>query len=138
MTLPGMVGALLPGDGFLSLKLAEKFRPLLAVIDRYHALVLVHYGKTANDPDAPKIDASDNGHGRVGTLDMQARLSQNMITFCMTDFLKAFPNVTVLSPNLGGNIAFEIERMDHRTMIDLQTEDRVGVRNHKGQVWQVR
>ena len=42
-----------------------------------------------------------------------------MITFCLTDFLKSFPNVTVLSHNLGGNIAFEIERMDHRTMIDL-------------------
>ena len=56
---------------------------------------------------------------RVGTLDMQARLSQNMITFCMTDFMKSFPNMTMLSHNLGGNIPFEIERMDHRTMIDL-------------------
>ena len=42
-----------------------------------------------------------------------------MITFCLTDFLKSFPNVTVLSHNLGGNIPFEIERMDHRTMIDM-------------------
>jgi predicted TIM-barrel fold metal-dependent hydrolase len=119
MTLPGMVGALLPGDGFLSLKRAERFKPLLEVIDRYHALVLVHYGKTASDADPIKVDASDNGHPRIGTLDMQARLSQNMITFCLTDYLKAFPNLTLLSHNLGGNIPFEIERMDHRTMIDL-------------------
>ena len=27
--------------------------------------------------------------------------------------------MTMLSHNLGGNIPFEIERMDHRTMIDL-------------------
>jgi uncharacterized protein len=87
MKLPGMVGCLLPGDGFLSLKRAEKFRPLLEVVDRYQALALVHYGKTANDADPIKVDSSDNGHGRVG--------------------------------NLGGNIPFEIERMDHRTMIDL-------------------
>ncbi len=119
MTLPGCVGGLLPGDGFLSLKRAERFRPLLEVIDRYSALALVHYGKTANDADPVKIDASDNGHPRVGTLDMQARLSQNMITFCLTDFMKSFPNLTLLSHNLGGNIPFEIERMDHRTMIDL-------------------
>jgi predicted TIM-barrel fold metal-dependent hydrolase len=119
MKLPGMVGCLLPGDGFLSLKRAEKFRPLLEVVDRYQALALVHYGKTANDADPIKVDSSDNGHGRVGTLDMQARLSQNMITFCMTDFMKSFPNMTMLSHNLGGNIPFEIERMDHRTMIDL-------------------
>jgi predicted TIM-barrel fold metal-dependent hydrolase len=117
--LPGMVGALLPGDGFLSLRRAERFRPLLEVIDRYHALVLVHYGKTANDTDPIKVDSSDNGHPRMGTLDMQARLSQNMITFCLTDYMKSFPNLTLLSHNLGGNIPFEIERMDHRTMIDL-------------------
>ena len=119
MALPGMVGALLPGDGFLSLKRAEYFRPILEAVDRYHAMVLVHYGKSAHDLDAYKIDASDNGHPRLGTLDMQAKLSQNMITFCLTDYLKAFPNVTVLSHNLGGNIPFEIDRMDHRTMIDL-------------------
>ncbi|MGZ5867664.1 MAG: amidohydrolase family protein, partial [Xanthobacteraceae bacterium] len=75
--------------------------------------------KTANDADPIKIDSSDNGHPRMGTLDMQARLSQNMITFCMTDFMKAYPNLTILSHNLGGNIPFEVERMDHRTMIDL-------------------
>ena len=119
MALPGMVGAMLAGDGFLSLKRAERFRPILEAADRYGAIMLVHYGKIANDPEPVKIDSSDNGHPRVGTLDMQARLSQNMITFCLTDFLKSFPNVTVLSHNLGGNIAFEIERMDHRTMIDL-------------------
>jgi predicted TIM-barrel fold metal-dependent hydrolase len=119
MALPGMVGILLPGDGFLTVKRAEHFAPILAAADRHHALALVHYGKSALDPDAYKIDASDNGHPRMGTLDMQAKLSQNMITFCLTDFLKAFPNVTVLSHNLGGNIPFEIDRMDHRTMIDL-------------------
>jgi len=119
MALPGMVGAMLAGDGFLSLKRAERFRPILEAADRYGAIMLVHYGKIANDPEPVRIDSSDNGHPRVGTLDMQARLSQNMITFCLTDFLKSFPNVTVLSHNLGGNIPFEIERMDHRTMIDL-------------------
>jgi len=118
MTLPGMVGALLPGDGFLSLRRAEKFRPVFEVANRHGAVILVHYGKIANDPDAPKIDASDNNYPRVGTLDMQARLSQNMITFCLTDFLASFPNLTVLSHNLGGNIPFEIERMDHRAMMD--------------------
>ena len=53
---------------------------------------------------------------------MQARLSQNMITFCLTDFLSEYPNVTVLSHNLGGNITFEVERMDHRTLVDRPDE----------------
>lgn len=118
MKLPGIVGGLLQGDGFLSRKRAEAYRPLFEAANKVNAVFLVHYGKIANDPDAPKPDTSDNPHARVGTLDMQARISSNMLTFCMTDFLDAFPNVTVLSHNLGGNIPFEIERLDHRSMID--------------------
>ena len=118
MELPGFVGALLPGDGFLSAKRAEQFRPLLAAANRRRAILLVHYGKVHNDTEAPKIDGSDNAGLRYGTLDMQARLSSNMLTFCLTDFLSAYPDVTILSHNLGGNIAYEVERMDHRTLIE--------------------
>src|SRR5262245_19307885 len=49
MTLPGVVGAMLAGDGFLSLKRAERFRPILEAADRYSAIMLVHYGRIAND-----------------------------------------------------------------------------------------
>lgn len=118
MDMPGMIGAVLPGDGFLSKKRAERFAPLFEAANRRNAVFLVHYGKLPDDPEAPKPDASDNARDRFGTLDMQSRLSSNMLTFCMTDFLKPYPNVTVMSHNLGGNIPFEIDRMDHRTMCD--------------------
>lgn len=118
MKLPGIVGGLLQGDGFLSRKRAEMYRPLFDAANKVNAVFLVHYGKLPNDPEAPKPDTSDNPHARVGTLDMQSRISSNMLTFCMTDFLDAFPNVTVLSHNLGGNIPFEVERLDHRSLID--------------------
>jgi predicted TIM-barrel fold metal-dependent hydrolase len=120
---PGMVGAVLPGDGFLSLRRAERFRPLFEAANARGALFLIHYGKLADDPDAPRPDLSDNGGVRRGTLDMQARISSNMITFCMTDFLDDYPNVTVISHNLGGNIPFEIERLDHRSMIDRPNDE---------------
>lgn len=123
MTLPGMVGALLPGDGFLSEKRAEAYRPIFAAADRRNAVLQIHYGRMANDTTAPRIDSSDNPGVRYGTLDMQARLSSNMVTLCFTDFLRAYPNVTVLSHNLGGNIAFEIERLDHRSLIDRPGEE---------------
>lgn len=123
MAMPGMVGALLPGDGFLSIKRAQNFASLFEAANALRAIFLVHYAKIADDPEAPKVDASDNGHSRVGTLDMQARLSSNMITFCMTDFLKAYPDVTVLSHNLGGNIPFEIERLDHRSLLDRPQDE---------------
>jgi predicted TIM-barrel fold metal-dependent hydrolase len=116
--LPGMIGALLPGDGFLTARRAERFRPLFEEANRHGAILLIHYGALADDPEASHLETSDNAHARIGTLDMQARLSANMITFCMSDFLNAFPNVTVVSHNLGGNLAFEVERLDHRVLID--------------------
>ena len=118
LCLPGIVGGLLPSDGFLSVQRAEKFRPLLDVAERHHAVVMVHYGNIADDPERPRPDLSDTKDLRIGTLDMQARLSSNMITFCMTDFLDDYPNVTVMSHNLGGNIPFEVERLDHRNLVD--------------------
>ena len=118
MSMPGMVGAVLPGDGFLTLQRAERYRPLFRAANQKGALFLVHYGRLADDPDGAVQRFGDNRGLRTGSLDMQARLSQNMITFCLTDFLDDYPNVTVLSHNLGGNITFEVERMDHRTLVD--------------------
>ncbi len=116
--LPGIVGGLLPSDGFLSVARAREFRPMMEVADRHGAVVMVHYGRIADDADAPRPDLSDTKDLRIGTLDMQARLSSNMITFCMTDYLDDYPNAVVMSHNLGGNIPFEVERLDHRSLID--------------------
>jgi predicted TIM-barrel fold metal-dependent hydrolase len=118
MTLPGFVGALLPGDGFLSKRRAERFRPLFEVANRRKALLLVHYGPLTDDLDAPRVDTSDHPDERVNTLDIQARISSNMITLCFTDFLDAYPDATVLCHNLGGNIPFEVERLDHLSLKD--------------------
>jgi predicted TIM-barrel fold metal-dependent hydrolase len=49
---------------------------------------------------------------------MQARISSSMLTFCLTDFLSKYPNLTMMTHNLGGNIPFEVERMDHRSLVD--------------------
>jgi predicted TIM-barrel fold metal-dependent hydrolase len=123
MSMPGMIGAVLPGDGFLSLQSAQRFRPLFKAANEKGATFLVHYGRLADDPEGGVQSFGDNRGVRGGTLDMQARLSANMITFCLTDFLDEYPAVTVISHNLGGNMAFEIERMDHRTLVDRPDEE---------------
>jgi predicted TIM-barrel fold metal-dependent hydrolase len=123
MALPGVVGVQVPSDGFLSAKRAERWRPLFTSANRHHAHFFVHYGRQPNDPEAPRPDWSDNRTPRQGTLDMQSRLSSNMITFVLTDFLKDFPNVTLQSHNLGGNIPLEVERLDHRYMISNPGEE---------------
>jgi predicted TIM-barrel fold metal-dependent hydrolase len=118
MALPGIVGCIIPGDAFLSAKRAEKIAPLLQSADRHGAVILAHYGRLPNDAEAPQPDLSDNRRLRIGTLDMQARISSSMMTFCLTDFLAKYPNLTMMTHNLGGNIPFEVERMDHRTLVD--------------------
>lgn len=123
MGLPGMVGAQLPGNGFLTAKHAEKMRPLLEVANRHHALLFIHHGPLPGD-DFPKVKGdTDNMRRRNGTLDMQASLSSAMVTFCLTDFLTPYPNATVYLHNLGGNIPYEVERMDHRCLLDTPKEE---------------
>ncbi|HUB96951.1 MAG TPA: amidohydrolase family protein [Stellaceae bacterium] len=123
MALPGIVGCIVPGDAFLSASRAAKIAPLLESADRHRAVILAHYGRMPNDPEAPQPDLSDNRRLRIGTLDMQSRISSNMLTFCMTDFLEKYPNLTMMSHNLGGNITSEVERMDHRTLVDDPDKD---------------
>jgi predicted TIM-barrel fold metal-dependent hydrolase len=118
MALPGIVGCIIPGDAFLSAKRAEKIAPLLESANRHSAVILAHYGRLPNDPEAPQPDLSDNRRLRIGTLDMQSRISSSMLTFCLTDYLAKYPNLTMMTHNLGGNIPFEVERMDHRCLVD--------------------
>jgi len=118
MSLPGIVGCIIPGDAFLTAQRAAKIAPLLESADRHRAVILAHYGRLPNDPEAPQPDLSDNRRLRIGTLDMQSRISSSMLTFCLTDFLAKYPNLTMMTHNLGGNIPSEVERMDHRTLVD--------------------
>ena len=118
LALPGVVGAQVPGNGFLTKKDAEAMRPLLEVANRRRAIVFIHHGPRPGDA-FPKVSGdTDNARRRNGTLDMQASLSSVMVTLCLTDYLAPYPDATVLVHNLGGNIPYEIERMDHRSLLD--------------------
>ena len=121
--LPGMIGAQVPGNYFLTRKDAEAMRPLLEVADRHHAVLFIHNGPRPGDA-YPKISGdTDNARRRNGTLDMQASLSSVMVTLCLTDILADYPDATVVVHNLGGNIPYEVERMDHRCLLDTPNEE---------------
>lgn len=114
LALPGIVGCLLPGNGFLTLDKAERFRPFFEIAQRHKAHILIHTGYLPDDDNMPIQDSTvDNGRTRRVILDMQSRISSNMITLCLTDFLKPYPDVTVQCHNLGGNLPMEVERIDH-------------------------
>ncbi|HEU0290275.1 MAG TPA: amidohydrolase family protein [Burkholderiales bacterium] len=120
--LPGIVGAQLPGHGFLTARDAEKMRPLLEVANRHRALLFIHHGPLPGDSFPKHTGDTDNMRRRNGTLDMQACLSSSMMTFCLTDFLAPYPDARIYLHNLGGNIPFEVERMDHRCLLDTPKE----------------
>jgi predicted TIM-barrel fold metal-dependent hydrolase len=133
--LPGMVGAQLPANGFLTGKHAEKMRPLLEVANRRRAFLFIHHGPLPGDAFPRNANDTDNARRRNGTLDMQASLSSAMVTLCLTDFLAPYPDATIYMHNLGGNIPYEVERMDHRCLLDTPDQDLPSERFRRAKVY---
>jgi aminocarboxymuconate-semialdehyde decarboxylase len=133
--LPGMVGAQLPANGFLTAKDAEKMRPLLEVANRHRALLFIHHGPLPGDAFPRHTGDIDNMRRRNGTLDMQACLSSAMMTLCLTDYLAPYPDAMVYLHNLGGNIPYEVERMDHRCLLDTPNEELPSARFRRAKVY---
>ena len=133
--LPGIIGAQIPGNAFLTSKDAEAMRPLLEVANRHHAVLFIHHGPRPGDA-YPKVSGeTDNARRRNGTLDMQASLSSVMVTLCLTDYLASYPDVAIQVHNLGGNIPYEVERMDHRSLLDTPEEELPSSRFRKAKVY---
>ncbi len=122
MDLPGIIGAILPGNAFMTYEDAKAYTPLLEVANEKRAIVFIHWNPRPGDawPRIPRT--MDNAILRLGTLDMQASLSAVMMTLCFTDILEPYPNAFFHVHNLGGNIPFEIERLDHRHYLDTPNE----------------
>jgi predicted TIM-barrel fold metal-dependent hydrolase len=133
--LPGMVGAQVPGNAFLTRDDAEAMRPLLEIANRRRAVLFIHHGPRPGDVFPKVAGKTDNARRRNGTLDMQASLSSVMVTLCLTDYLAAYPDAAVLVHNLGGNIPYEIERMDHRCLLDTPDEELPSARFRKAKVY---
>lgn len=135
LSLPGFIGAQVPASYFLTRKNAEDIRPVLEVTNRHRAVLFVHYGPRPGDSFPRVASDIDNARRRNGTLDMQANLSSVMVTLCLTDYLAPYPDAIIHVHNLGGNIPYEVERMDHRCMTDSPHEDLPSVRFRRSKVY---
>jgi predicted TIM-barrel fold metal-dependent hydrolase len=133
--LPGMIGAQLPGNAFLTRRDADAMRPLLEVANRHGAVLFVHHGPRPGDAYPKVAGETDNARRRNGTLDMQASLSSVMVTLCLTDYLASYPGAMLHVHNLGGNIPYEVERMDHRCLLDTPNEELPSSRFRKAKVY---
>ena len=133
--LPGMIGAQIPGNAFLTRDDAEAMRPLLEVANRHRAVLFIHHGPRPGDAFPKVAGDTDNARRRNGTLDMQASLSSVMVTLSLTDYLADYPDAMVHVHNLGGNIPYEVERMDHRCLLDTPEEELPSSRFRKAKVY---
>jgi predicted TIM-barrel fold metal-dependent hydrolase len=135
LRLPGMIGAQIPGNYFLTRQGAEAMRPLLDVTNRHHAALFIHHGPRPGDSFPKVAGDTDNARRRNGTLDMQASLSSVMVTLCLTDVLADYPDAMIQVHNLGGNLPYEVERMDHRCLLDTPDEELPSSRFRRAKVY---
>src|SRR4029434_5516842 len=135
LRLPGIVGTQVPGNAFLTRKDAEAMRPLLEVANRHRAILFIHHGPRPGDRHPKVAGDVDNARRRNGTLDMQASLSSVMVTLCLTDYLAPYPEAKIHVHNLGGNLPYEVERMDHRCLLDTPTEELPSERFRRSKVY---
>ena len=105
-----LLGAILPGNYFLSVAAVEPLRPILAAANDVGALVMVHPGLMPDEQ--PPTLYSDNSILRASALNLQASLSHMALTIIAAGFLDTYPNVTFQVVNLGGTLPFILERMD--------------------------
>jgi predicted TIM-barrel fold metal-dependent hydrolase len=57
------------------------------------------------------------------------------VTLCLTDYLAPYPDAIIQVHNLGGNIPYEVERMDHRSMTDSPQEELPSARFRRAKVY---
>lgn len=105
-----LLGAILPGNYFLTARDVEKLRPVFAAADEDGALLMVHPGLMPGEPaPSPYEDATIL---RASALNLQASLSHMAVTIATTGLPADYPNVTFQVVNLGGTLPFILERID--------------------------
>jgi predicted TIM-barrel fold metal-dependent hydrolase len=106
----GLLGAILPADGFADKTVAQRFRDIFAVADRLGAHLFIHPGPLPGSAPAPlAVDEAQMVRRRA--VAFQDTLTAAALTFEFTDFLDPYPNAVVHLANLGGTIALLAERI---------------------------
>jgi aminocarboxymuconate-semialdehyde decarboxylase len=106
----GLLGAILPGNFFLTIERATTLRPVFAVADDLGALLMVHPGLAPNEK--PPTPFPDTSVYRASGLALQASISQMGMTLAFGDWLDRYPNVAIQLVNLGGTLPFVLERLE--------------------------
>jgi predicted TIM-barrel fold metal-dependent hydrolase len=129
----GLVGAVLPLDAFISLAGARALAPVFEAAQKLRSHIFVHRGAASVDipgqqleagvvnpyfglplpsPGASRLPApaGDNVSART-LLATATHLATGVITLAFTDFLDAYPDVTVQVAMMGGAISYVAEHV---------------------------
>ena len=129
----GLIGAVLPLDAFVTLAGARALAPVFAVAQKHRSHIFVHRGAAAPDIPGqyPETGATNPYFGLAAPVAAGARpagtpgdnlpartalatathLATGVITLALTDFLDAFPDVTVQVAMMGGAISYLAEQI---------------------------
>lgn len=114
--LPGMLGAILPVDAFLSEAAARQLAPIFDAGNELGAHFFVHPGRMPGA--SPPLPAPPPDHALARrALAVQHEVGEAMVTLLLSDVLDSWPEVTVQVANLGGTFAATVERMDHMVQL---------------------
>ena len=121
----GLIGAILPVNGFLTIAEAQKFKPIFDAAREFGGHLFIHPGRRPDqvpaDPGkAPPFPFADTMLPRQA-LGVQHDVANCMVTLLFSDFLDPYPDVSVHVANLGGTLPMVVERMDH--VIRLRTDN---------------
>lgn len=106
----GLVGAILPGNYFLSLEAVRALTPVFEAANSAGALLMIHPGLMPGErPPKPYGDMSIY---RASVLNLQASLSQMAMTVLSGGLAEAYPRITFQLVNLGGTLPFILERLE--------------------------
>jgi predicted TIM-barrel fold metal-dependent hydrolase len=99
----GLIGAVLPVNGFASLAAARQFAPLFAVAQKYRSHIYLHTGY-ANPliPGQPPVFLHSDAVGVRNVLDLAWQFASSYVTLGFTEFLDDYPDVTIQIAMLGG------------------------------------
>ena len=99
----GLIGGVLPVNGFATLEGAKAFSPIFEVAQKYKSHIYLHTGyANARIPGQPPRPTHDDSKSARGALDNLWNFTASTITFAFSGFLDAYPDVTVQVAQLGG------------------------------------
>jgi aminocarboxymuconate-semialdehyde decarboxylase len=106
----GLLGAIMPGNYFLSLDSVKALEPVFKAANASGALLMIHPGlMPGENPPAPFTDTPVY---RASVFNLQASLSQMAMTVLAGNLCEAYPNITFQLVNLGGTLPFVLERLE--------------------------